>query len=150
MVDDTPHILIEKELLVDVAFNSKAMLIHFYGRPVTRHNIISWIKCTWSLRNTFRVGRREKYSFTMDLNSKEDTMRVLKEEWSWYNSILVRTTIWKVTMVKGANISNMPIWMYLPNLPKKFWSKEFLSRVASILGTPLSGYYLFIGRRPWQ
>lgn len=38
---------------------------------------------------------------------------------------------------------NTPIWVNLPNLLHKYWSKEIISKVGSTVGTQVSGYYSF-------
>lgn len=35
------------------------------------------------------------------------------------------------------NIQRVPVWVKLPLLPLEFWSVDILSRIGSILGTPL-------------
>lgn len=86
---DTLHVVVEEELLEDATVCSKAMMMHFYGRPTTRHSVIGWIKSTWNTRNWFKVERRGKYFYLVNFHSREDATRVLKDEWLWYGSILV-------------------------------------------------------------
>lgn len=39
-------------------------------------------------------------------------------------------------MEHGANLTNMLIWMHLPGLPRKFWSREVLSKGGEYHGLP--------------
>lgn len=42
------------------------------------------------------------------------------------------------------NSKNILVWVYFPQLPRKYWSQEILSRLASTIGKPLNRHYNFM------
>lgn len=118
MADDVLHVMVEKGLLEDAAMNSKAVLIHFYWRPTTKDNVSNWIKSTWNIRRIVMIEKKGRYSYLLAFHSHEDYNNVLKEEWVWYGLILARITAWRTSLEKGANLTNISIWVNFPNFSR--------------------------------
>lgn len=61
MINNTPHAMIDKDLLEEDKVNANVVHIRFYGRPSTKHDTDKWETYNCSISLSFKIEKIGKY-----------------------------------------------------------------------------------------
>lgn len=66
-------------------------------------------------------------------------MEVLCKNWTFYHKFSMIIKPWfPDELVEKQNLDSSPIWVQLPDLPRRLWTSKILSKIASYIGRPLA------------
>lgn len=93
-------------------------------------------KKAWSSRGLTNVAQNGTNKFLFRFSSAMG-MNVVLSRGTWYfDRIPLVLCAWGDTL-DVSKIKTMPLWIKLSNLPDYYWTRECLSRVASVIGPPV-------------
>lgn len=117
---------------------NNAIAIYVFGPEPYYPYFRGYISRVWKPTKEFSIFSKENSFNVIKFNNKQDCERVLEGGPYYYNKKLMMMKKWMLGMkVSKELLYSIPIWVCFPNLPLDCWTKEEISRIASVLGTPI-------------
>lgn len=84
------------------------------------------------------VHSRENGYFFFKFGEEEECNRILQNgPWLFDGRLIVLKRWTEGLELERDLLSSVPIWVRMPSLPLKLWSRDIISRIASLMGKPL-------------
>ncbi|XP_077220979.1 uncharacterized protein LOC143854759 [Tasmannia lanceolata] len=92
----------------------------------------------WKLKGEMHLMALHKGFYLFKFSCPEDCLSVLETENHSYagKPLIIKRWTPKALLDQG-KITKVPIWIKFPGLPLEFWNQNGISKIASLIGTPL-------------
>ena len=115
-----------------------AIIFYVVGSTPTITALFKFIAQQWNFVAKPLVYKHDEGYFMIRFASVEDKNAVLQSGPHMFNNKPTVVKPWKPHFYFHAEILNtVPLWVRLPNLALNCWSMDCLSRICSLLGTPI-------------
>lgn len=112
---------------------------HNNGERVSYRAMEKFISNNWSNITMPKMLRKDNGLFVFHFTSEEDLNSILEcSPWMMNNHKPIILKRWYEGMELDLScLSEIPVWINLPNLDVRFWSEHMLARIGSVVGNPL-------------
>lgn len=115
-----------------------AIVVYVVGPKPYYPYFKDYILRVWKPDDDFSIYSKENGFYVIKFNNKKDRDKILEGGPYFYNKKLMTMKRWSLGMQLNKELLHtIPIWIPLPNLPLDYWTEEGISRIASVLGTPI-------------
>lgn len=115
-----------------------AIVVYVVGPKPYYPYFKEYILRVWKPMGEFSIFSMENGFYVIKFSKEKDCLNVLEGGPYYYNKKLMMMKRWNPGMQLNKDLlKTIPIWIRLPNLPLDFWTEEGISRIASVLGTPI-------------
>ena len=130
---------IEKSDVVDeVAYWQTAVLCTVMGANPPLEIIKGFLNRIWANFAIDRILYVRKGVFLVRFSHLQDKIQVEKRGFYFFDSKPMLVKGWNPNMdLQTETIRSLPLWIQLPSLDIKYWGVECLSKLGSLLGTPI-------------
>ncbi|XP_039064444.1 uncharacterized protein LOC120209523 [Hibiscus syriacus] len=106
----------------------RSVIVWLLGRAIGYKTLLNRIGVLWQLQRQYQFIDLENDYFLVEFESEQDYIYVLMEEpWIIFGSYLT-VQPWSRTF------STMKVWVRLPSLPHRYYSKAIFRRIAMVIG----------------
>lgn len=100
-------------------------------------DVIHWVEVNWKSYQP-RVSHIKPGVYLFDFKSEADKLAVLGRDWSFYHKSSIALRDWNPDMdIDSMAFNTRRMWIQLPKLNYRFWSRKNLSKLASYIGVPI-------------
>lgn len=100
-------------------------------------DIQRWVEVNWK-EYKHRVSHVRLGVYLFEFQSENDKMEVLSRSWSFYHKSQISLRAWDVNMdLDNLVFDSAPVWIQLPNLHMRFWSRKAMSKLVSFVGVSI-------------
>ncbi|GAV92664.1 DUF4283 domain-containing protein [Cephalotus follicularis] len=128
-----------EEILVEGAKEWEHALVGFFvGKKIPFRSLFSVLHKKWSAAGKFSIHTAENGIYVFKCESAATREWILNNgPWDvWGVHLALR--LWERDMPPiCSGFTKVPVWVKLMNIPMEYWTVQGLSRLASVLGTPL-------------
>ncbi|XP_077232003.1 uncharacterized protein LOC143865668 [Tasmannia lanceolata] len=114
------------------------LLGFFLGKRPYFRNLKDNLTRKWKLKGEMHLMALHKGFYLFKFSCPEDCISVLETENHSYagKPLIIKRWTPKGLLDQG-KITRVPIWIKFPGLPLEFWNQNGISKIASLIGTPL-------------
>lgn len=125
------------EIESEIAKWKYAVILYVIGESPTISYLKNYLRIQCKVENAEIYYHNDDY-FVVKCEARTDQERLLFEGPYMIASIPVIIKEWRTDFkLEDEVLKEVPLWVRLPNLPLHCWSGDSLSRIGSVLGTPL-------------
>ncbi|GAV87862.1 DUF4283 domain-containing protein [Cephalotus follicularis] len=128
-----------EEILVEGAKEWEHALVGFFvGKKIPFRSLFAVLNKKWSSVGKFTIHTAENGIFIFKYESEAARDWILNNSpWDvWGVHLALR--LWERDLPPiSSGFAKIPVWVKLMNIPMEYWTVQGLSRLASVLGTPL-------------
>lgn len=128
----------EKGVRTAVARWDRVLVGYVIGARPQAAGLAKYVKWLWQLKGFIEVQHRGNGFFLFKFSNESELCKVL-EGGPWF--ICARPLVlqrWDPdSNFEHQRLTSLPLWVRLPLLPLRFWSKEAMAAIGSMLGVPL-------------
>ncbi|VFQ75204.1 unnamed protein product [Cuscuta campestris] len=104
-------------------------------------------KRIWKQADILDVTMLKPGQFVFQFGRTEDTEEILKKSYYFFDNKPVYVRKWQPgSRVNLDALTDIPIWIQLPDLDPKFWSISGLSKIGTLIGNPIKADKTTIGK----
>ena len=93
---------------------------------------------TWPTVTLVQLFKHDHGFFLLKCSNDQDVHSIIDSGSCFYNSRPIIMRPWRLDFDYSNDImSIMPLWIRLPNLPLNCWTSDFVSKIASLVGSPV-------------
>ncbi|KAK1312262.1 hypothetical protein QJS10_CPA07g00478 [Acorus calamus] len=139
MEDGIPVVSSEAEDLTEMDDHWKNSLIGYViGKKPFYKPFIEFLNRLWRPKGQLEILMRGGGFFMARFTSEEDRKSVIEGgPWLMGGRPIVLRKWTRGMKMELERLETIPIWIRLPYLPLHLWGKRMLSKLASVIGTPL-------------
>lgn len=102
----------------------------------THADVQRWVEVNWKNYKP-RVSHVRPRVYLFEFESEEDKWEVLGRSWTFYHKSQFSLKAWDIDMdLDNLEFEKTLVWIQLPNLPLRFWSRKAMSKLVSFVGIP--------------
>lgn len=132
-----------ESLLLGDDRSSFIVVVHIIGSQALSKAVSMFIYSSWRIHSPFKISIFED-SYKVYFIAKYDYERALYVEWTWIDFRILLVLPQTIGMQLPEDVlETILVWVTIPCLNHKFWNDEIVARIASTLGTPLSGHLTY-------
>ncbi|KAK1272713.1 hypothetical protein QJS04_geneDACA021438 [Acorus gramineus] len=116
---------------------------YIIGKSPVYTPFLQFLKKKWKPKADFQLFLHGNGFFTIKFDLEEDCNFVLEGgPWTMEHRPFILRKWSPELRMEQERLSSIPIWVRFPNLPLNLWNLDCLSRIGSLIGTPLVyGHY---------
>lgn len=115
-----------------------ALIVYVVGNNPNLPAFRAFIVKSWTNIVIPEIMRHDDGFFVMKFADHGDMQKVIDAGPYFYNNRPIVMRPWSESYrFENDVLKTMPLWIRLPNLPLHYWSIDSLSRIGSLLGTPI-------------
>ncbi|KAK1267576.1 hypothetical protein QJS04_geneDACA016668 [Acorus gramineus] len=115
-----------------------SLIGYVIGKKPYYKPFIDYLYCVWQPKGNLEVLMRGGGFFVVRFSNKEDLKAVIEGgPWLMGGRPIVLRKWSRGMKMEMERLETIPIWIRFPQLPLHLWGKRMLSKLASVVGTPL-------------
>ncbi|VFQ88410.1 unnamed protein product [Cuscuta campestris] len=124
-----------------------AILMCILGANPPVEVVEGFAKRIWKHADILDVTMLKPGQFVFRFGRTEDTEEILKKSYYFFDNKPVYVRKWQPgSRVNLDALTDIPIWIQLPDLDPKFWSISGLSKIGTLIGNPIKADKTTIGK----
>ncbi|KAK1278990.1 hypothetical protein QJS04_geneDACA020178 [Acorus gramineus] len=137
--DQDPLAVIDDEDCAEALdYWSNCVVGYIIGTVPVYTPFLQFLKRLWKLKGEIKLLLRGNGFFLIKFFLPEDMQMVLEGgPWTMANRPFIMRKWTPDSQMEQARLSSIPVWVRIPYLPLHLWSSNAISKITSLIGTPL-------------